>query len=136
MHFFNPRTSYRVSGSSSPSKTIGQNPPNGAVFHYYLKDKPNEKDKFSLEILYKNKIIRTISNKKGGKAKVFDDDGYEEGKSKDREMMAKKPTGTVKDNFGKGGVLYKGKAKDSPGMSNIIKRNKLKVVPININKKK
>ena len=35
MHFFNPRPSYRVSGSSSPSKTIGQNPPNGAVFHYY-----------------------------------------------------------------------------------------------------
>ena len=57
MHFFNPRPSYRVSGSSSPSKTIGQNPPNGAVFHYYLKDKPNDKDKFSLEILYKNKII-------------------------------------------------------------------------------
>ena len=72
MHFFNPRPSYRVSGSSSPSKTIGQNPPNGAVFHFYLKDKLNDKDKFSLEILYKNKIIRTISNKKGDKAKVFD----------------------------------------------------------------
>ena len=72
MHFFNPRPSYRVSGSSSPSKTIGQNPPNGAVFHFHLKDKLNDKDKFSLEILYKNKIIRTISNKKGDKAKVFD----------------------------------------------------------------
>ena len=72
MHFFNPRPSYRVSGSSSPSKTIGQNPPNGAVFHFYLKDKLIDNDKFSLEILYKNKIIRTISNKKGDKAKVFD----------------------------------------------------------------
>ena len=34
------------------------------------------------------------------------------------------------------GIKWKGKAKDYPGMSNIIKRNKLKVVPININKKK
>tara|TARA_Y100000114_G_scaffold98924_1_gene92128 strand:- start:1934 stop:2209 length:276 start_codon:yes stop_codon:yes gene_type:complete len=82
------------------------------------------------------KDILDVDFEDTGKAKVFDDDGYEEGKSKDREMMAKKPTGTVKDNFGKGGVLYKGKAKDYPGMSNIIKRNKLKVVPININKKK
>ena len=66
---------------------------------------------------------------------MVDDDGYEEGKSKDREMIAKKDE-TVKDNFGKGGVIYKGKAKNYPGISNIIKRNKQKVIPINLNKKK
>ena len=42
----------------------------------------------------------------------------------------------VKDHFGKGGILYKGKAKDYPGISNIIKKNKLKVIPINIKKNK
>ena len=69
------------------------------------------------------------------KDKMFDDDGYEEGKSKDREMIAKKDE-LVKDHFGKGGVIYKGKVKDYPGISKIIKRNKNKVIPININKKK
>lgn len=70
------------------------------------------------------------------KSKDFDDDGYEEGKSKDRELMAKKEDDTVKSNFGKGGVLYKGKAKDYPGVTSIIKRNRARVVPINLNKKK
>ena len=42
----------------------------------------------------------------------------------------------VKDHFGKGGLLYKGKAKNYPGISNIIKKNKLKVIPINIKKNK
>ena len=42
----------------------------------------------------------------------------------------------VKDHFGKGGILYKGKAKDYPGISKIIKKNKLKVIPINIGLKK
>ena len=69
------------------------------------------------------------------KSKDFDDDGYEEGKSKDRELMAKKEDDTVKGNFGKGGVIYKGKAKDYPGVTSIIKRNRAKVVPINLNKK-
>jgi hypothetical protein len=38
----------------------------------------------------------------------------------------------VKDHFGKGGLLYKGKAKDYPGITKIIKKNKLKIIPINI----
>ena len=43
---------------------------------------------------------------------------------------------TVAEHFGKGGILYKGKAKDYPGISNIVKKNKLKVIPINIKKNK
>ena len=68
-------------------------------------------------------------------AKVFDDDGYEEGKSKERELVAKKEDDTVKGNFGKGGVLYKGKAKDYPGAAALIKKSKAKVIPINLGKK-
>ena len=64
------------------------------------------------------------------KAKMLDDDGYEEGKSKDREMIAKKDE-LVKDHFGKGGVIYKGKVKDYPGISKIIKRNKKTPVIVN-----
>ena len=55
---------------------------------------------------------------------MLDDDGYEEGKSKERELMAKKNE-TVKEHFGKGGVIYKGKAGDYPGISNIIKKNNI-----------
>jgi hypothetical protein len=55
--------------------------------------------------------------------------------TKSKELMAKKEDDTVKGNFGKGGVLYKGKAKDYPGVTSIIKRNRAKVVPINLNKK-
>ena len=39
---------------------------------------------------------------------------------------------TVAEHFGKGGILYKGKAKDYPGITKIIKKNKLKIIPINI----
>ena len=62
------------------------------------------------------------------KSKMFDDDGYEEGKSKDREMTA---NAAVSDTY-KGGVLYKGKAKDYTSASDIINKRKAKVIPINI----
>jgi len=62
------------------------------------------------------------------KAKIIDDDGYEEGKSKDREMTA---NAAVSDTY-KGGVLYKGKAKDYTSASDIINKKKAKVIPINI----
>ena len=62
------------------------------------------------------------------KAKLIDDDGYEEGKSKEREMTA---NAAVSDTY-KGGVLYKGKAKDYTSASDIINKKKAKVIPINI----
>ena len=65
------------------------------------------------------------------KARMIDDDGYEEGKSKEREMMAEKPSDKLSDNY-KGGVLYKGKAKDYTSASDIINKKKAKVIPINI----
>jgi len=62
------------------------------------------------------------------KAKLIDDDGYEEGKSKEREMTA---NAAVSDTY-KGGVLYKGKAKDYTSAADIINKKKAKVIPINI----
>ena len=43
---------------------------------------------------------------------------------------------TVAEHFGKGGLLYKGKLKNYSGTSSIIKKNKLKIIPINIGLKK
>ena len=43
---------------------------------------------------------------------------------------------TVAEHFGKGGKIYVGKSSKYPGISNIIKKNKLKVIPINIGLKK
>jgi hypothetical protein len=56
--------------------------------------------------------------------KTFDDDGN-----------IQVADANVSSNY-KGGVLYKGKAKDYPGISAILKKKKAKVIPININKKK
>ena len=66
------------------------------------------------------------------KAKVFDDDGYEEGKSKEREMTA---NASVSDSY-KGGLLYKGKAKNYTSAADLIKKKEAKIIKLNPNKKK
>ncbi len=71
------------------------------------------------------------------KAKIFDDDGYEEGKSKDREIkMAEISDKDKLSDYTKKGIAYKGKAKDYPGAAALIKKSKAKVIPINLGKKK
>ena len=44
--------------------------------------------------------------------------------------------GKIVKGIGKGGKIYVGKSSKYPGISNIIKKNKLKVIPINIGLKK
>jgi len=66
------------------------------------------------------------------KEKSFDDDGYEEGKSKDREMVA---NASVSDTY-KGGLLYKGKAKNYTSAADLIKKKEAKIIKLNPNKKK
>jgi hypothetical protein len=66
------------------------------------------------------------------KEKSFDDDGYEEGKSKDREMTA---NASVSDTY-KGGLLYKGKAKNYTSAADLIKKKEAKIIKLNPNKKK
>ena len=62
------------------------------------------------------------------KARIIDDDGYEEGKSKDREMTAN--AANLSDYTG--GILYKGKVKDYPGAKKLLEKKKPKVIPINV----
>jgi len=66
------------------------------------------------------------------KSKMIDDDGYEEGKSKDREMVANADT---LGNY-TGGILYKGKVKDYPGAKKLLEKKKPKVIPLNPDFKK
>ena len=67
-----------------------------------------------------------------GTAREFDDDGYEEGKSKEREMTA---NASVSDSY-KGGLLYKGKAKDYPGAAELLKKKKAKIIQLKPKKNK
>lgn len=66
LHLYKPRASLRLPGGggfgdddpSSP-RTEGQNPPNGAVIYYHLKEAPDAKKPFTLEILdAKGTLIR------------------------------------------------------------------------------
>ena len=67
------------------------------------------------------------------KAKMIDDDGYEEGKSKERELVADiSGKDKLSDYLTKGGKVYSGKAKDYPGIKNILKDKKSPVIPIKL----
>jgi len=66
-----------------------------------------------------------------GTAREFDDDGYEEGKSKEREMTA---NASVSDSY-KGGLLYKGKAKNYTSAADLIKKKEAKIIKLNPSKK-
>ena len=76
--------------------------------------------------------ILDVDFKNIGTAKDFDDDGYEEGKSKEREMTA---NASVSDSY-KGGLLYKWKAKDYPGAAELLKKKKAKVIQLKPKKNK
>ena len=65
-HLFRPRVAWRTRlGSANPRAfaLYGQNAPDGAVINYYLKTKPADKDKVTLEILDSSgKTIRKYTN--------------------------------------------------------------------------
>jgi len=51
-HLYRPMPSYRMEGRQvKNSKTAGTNHPGGVMLHFYLKNKPDEKDTVTLEIL-------------------------------------------------------------------------------------
>ena len=87
---FQPKDSYRTKGRAAkkPSKTEGQNHPNGVVTHYYLKGFDKEKDTVQLTYLSmqgdtlakysthaKEKKNKLIGIKKGGNIHVWDTRG-------------------------------------------------------------
>ncbi|MBP6827981.1 MAG: glycosyl hydrolase, partial [Saprospiraceae bacterium] len=63
-HLFQPLPSYRLRNSQAKNlKTAGTNHPGGVMVHFYLKNKPGEKDTVKLEILDNHgALIRTFSN--------------------------------------------------------------------------
>ncbi|TAI47416.1 WD40/YVTN/BNR-like repeat-containing protein [Flagellimonas allohymeniacidonis] len=85
---YRPKNSYRTKGSAAkePSKTEGQNHPNGVITHFYLKNKA-EKDSISLTYLTQsgdtlasfNTFARDkdkkLKTKKGGNTHVWDTRG-------------------------------------------------------------
>lgn len=64
VHFFEPEPAYRMPGfgtAPSPGTPLGQNPPAGAVLHYWLKDKAKEA---TIEISDgSGKLVRKLSSK-------------------------------------------------------------------------
>ena len=71
LHVFPPRPGYRFAGGGfggddeeSAAASIGKNPPNGVLLYYWLKDKPKEKEKLTVEILDGDKVLRTYTNEK------------------------------------------------------------------------
>ncbi len=64
VHLFQPGTTFRTGGGAGePSKFAGQNHPAGAIFHYFLKEKPSEKDTVRFLILdAAGKKIKEFSN--------------------------------------------------------------------------
>ena len=71
-HLFSPRVAYRTSGGSSESKTMGQNPPSGAIIIYHIANEFDKDSTVTLEILNQSEtVIRTITNKSGQSAKTF-----------------------------------------------------------------
>lgn len=72
MHLFKPEHTYLMKGGSfhRPGMAIGENPPNGAVIYYYLKNQPSKKDTVKLEFMTASgDTIITFSNKTNSQGK-------------------------------------------------------------------
>ncbi|QLG45167.1 VPS10 domain-containing protein [Costertonia aggregata] len=75
MKLFKPKDSYRTKGSArkTPSKTEGQNHPNGVVTHFYLKNYNKEKDAVQLTYLtMKGDTLANFSNHSKDKKRILD----------------------------------------------------------------
>ena len=71
-YLFKPEHTYLMHGGSfhRPGMTVGENPPNGAVVFYYLKNKPSKKDTVQLEFMTASgDSIITFSNVKNSRGK-------------------------------------------------------------------
>jgi photosystem II stability/assembly factor-like uncharacterized protein len=78
VHVFPPAPAYRWEGGGGPEglpppTAAGQNPANGVVVTYVLKEKPDEKTPLTVEILDGETVLRTYSSAK--KEKEGDDEG-------------------------------------------------------------
>src|SRR5206468_7889224 len=65
LHLYRPQTAMRLYGPAEAPKSplSGQNPPTGAIFDFWLKQKP--KDEVKVEVLDANgRVLRIYSSKK------------------------------------------------------------------------
>jgi len=93
---YQPKDSYRTKGgvSKTPSKTAGQNHPNGVITHFYLK---NWSEKDSVNLTYTTMAGDTLANYSNAS------------KDKDKKLKVKKGGNThVWDTRGKGAKLLDG----------------------------
>jgi hypothetical protein len=73
LHAYTPRPAFRVGGGGPdmPSKTAGQNPPNGVVLYYRLKEAPKKESPVSLDILDRDgQVVRRFSTHPPTKGKA------------------------------------------------------------------
>jgi hypothetical protein len=86
---FQPAKAIRYPGGSverdKDFPVAGKNGPGGAVIDFWLKEKPSEKEIVKLEILERDRVLRTFTNEKKDKEK--DKDGIEESE-KPLELVA------------------------------------------------
>ncbi len=90
VYLFPPRISVRMQTTpireeEEPLRGVGKNIPNGVIVNYWLRDKPKEKEKVTIEILSEGKVIRSFSNQKPDKEGDLKEQLEREEKDKDRE---------------------------------------------------
>ena len=85
VHLFAPRPTIRYGrsgfGGGEDEETIatsGRNPANGVMVSYYLKSKPGEKEKLTVEFLDGEKVLRTYTSEKKEKDAAAPEGGGEE----------------------------------------------------------
>ncbi|MEO8432328.1 MAG: glycosyl hydrolase [Acidobacteriota bacterium] len=86
---FPPRTSVRMQTApvpeEEPLRGVGKNVPNGVVVNYWLRDKPAEKEKVTIEVLSEGKVIRAFTNQKPEKEGDLKEQLEREEEEKDRD---------------------------------------------------
>jgi photosystem II stability/assembly factor-like uncharacterized protein len=106
LHVYAPRPSVRFSseggpdGDEGPPRAGGKNPPDGVLVYYWLKEKPKESDKVTVEFLQGDKVLRRYSSEKkekgeGEEADRHDDKPLEPKEGLNRvvwDMRTAKPT--------------------------------------------
>jgi photosystem II stability/assembly factor-like uncharacterized protein len=94
VRLFPPRPAVRMQTGSVPpeyeeqaTRGLGKNIPNGVLIDYWLKEKPKEKEKVTIEILADGKVIRSFSNEK----KEKEGDLKEQAEKAEQEPEREKP---------------------------------------------
>src|SRR5215471_12577855 len=70
LHVYAPRPSVRFSGGGGPEgdeatpRAAGKNPPDGVLVYYWLKEKPKESEKVTVEFLEGDKVLRRYTSEK------------------------------------------------------------------------